>query len=91
MSTIHPKYSTEMHQNTTFYAELNGEHAGECFMPLRSIVLEIWTREQRWKTDSFLVPLRSILRCELPPSRPQPLIPGASGRCAPQVRCKLIA
>ena len=24
MSTIHPKYSTEMHQNTTFYAELNG-------------------------------------------------------------------
>ena len=35
MSTIHPKYSTEMHQNTTFYAELNGEHAGEGFMPLR--------------------------------------------------------
>ena len=32
MSTIHPKYSTEMHQNTTFYAELNGEHAGEDFM-----------------------------------------------------------
>ena len=31
MSTIHPKYSTEMHQNTTFYAELNGEHAGEEF------------------------------------------------------------
>ena len=47
-----------MHQNTTFYAELNEEHAGEGFMPLRSIVLEIWTREQRWKTDSFLVPLR---------------------------------
>ena len=45
MSTMHPKYSTEMHQNTTFYAELNGEHAGEGFMPLRSIVLEIWTRE----------------------------------------------
>ena len=41
MSTIHPKYSTEMHQNTKFYAELNGEHAGEGFMPLRSIVLEI--------------------------------------------------
>ena len=57
MSTIHPKYSTEMHQNTTFYAELDGEHAGEGFMPLRSIVLETWTREQRWKTDSFLVPL----------------------------------
>ena len=35
MSTIHPKYSTEMHQNTTFYAELNGEHAGEGFMQLR--------------------------------------------------------
>ena len=35
MSTIHPKYSTEMHQNTTFYAEMNGEHAGEGFMPLR--------------------------------------------------------
>ena len=43
MSTIHPKYSTEMHQNTTFYAELNGEHAGEGFMPLRSTLLEIWT------------------------------------------------
>ena len=29
-----------MHQNTTFYAELNGEHVGEGFMPLRSINLE---------------------------------------------------
>ena len=52
MSTIHPKYSTEMHQNTTFYAELNGEHAGEGFMPLRSIVLEIWTRETK-KSRNF--------------------------------------
>ena len=32
MSTIHPKHSTEMHQNTTFYAELNREHAGEGFV-----------------------------------------------------------
>ena len=40
MSTIHPKYSTEMHQNTPFYAELNGEHAGEGFMPLQSIDFE---------------------------------------------------
>ena len=47
MSTIHPKYSTEMHKNTTFYAELNGEHAGEGFMPLRSIFLEIWAREAK--------------------------------------------
>ena len=39
MSTIHPKHSTEMHQNTTLYAELNGEHAGEGFMLLRSIIL----------------------------------------------------
>ena len=45
MSIVHPKYSTEMHQNSTFYSELNGEHAGECFMPLRLILLEIWTRE----------------------------------------------
>ena len=52
MSTIHPKYSTEMHQNTTFYAELNGEHAGEGFMPLRSIVLEIWTRKAK-KSRNF--------------------------------------
>ena len=41
MSTIHPKYSTELHQNITSYAELNGEHAGEGFMPLQSTVLEI--------------------------------------------------
>ena len=34
-STIHPKYSTEMHQNTTFDADLNVEHAGEGFMLLR--------------------------------------------------------
>ena len=52
MSTIHPKYSTEMHQSTTFYAELNGEHAGEGFMPLRSILLEIWTRETK-KSRNF--------------------------------------
>ena len=36
-----------MHQNTSFYAELNGKHAGEGFMPLRSIILEIWTRETK--------------------------------------------
>ena len=55
MSTIHPKYSTEMYQNTTFYAELNGEHAGEGFMPLRSIVLEIWARETKksWNFRKF--------------------------------------
>ena len=47
MSTIHPKYSTEMYQNTTSYAELNGEHAGEGFMLLRSILFEIWTRETK--------------------------------------------
>ena len=52
MSTLHPKYSTEMHQNTTFYAELNGEHAGEGFMPLRSIFLEIWARETK-KSRNF--------------------------------------
>ena len=34
-----------MHQNTAFYAEFNGEHTGEGFMSLRSVVLEIWTRE----------------------------------------------
>ena len=45
MSTIHPKYSTEMHQNTPFYAELNVEHAGEGLVPLRSIVWEIRPRE----------------------------------------------
>ena len=55
MSTIHPKYSTEMHQNTAFYAEFNREHAGEGFMPLRSIVLEICTREtkQSWNFRKF--------------------------------------
>ena len=47
ISTIQPKYSTEMHQNTSFYAELNGQHAGEGFMPLRSIILEIRTRETK--------------------------------------------
>ena len=52
MSTIHPKYSTEMHQNTTFYAELNGEHSGEGFMPLRLIALEIWIRETK-KSRNF--------------------------------------
>ena len=52
MSTIHPKYSTEMHLNTTFYAELNGVHAGEGFMPLRSLVLEIWTRKTK-KSRNF--------------------------------------
>ena len=35
MSTTRPKYSTEMHQNTSYCAELNGEYAGEGFMPLR--------------------------------------------------------
>ena len=60
MSTILPKYSTEMHQNTTFYAELNEEHAGECFMPLRSIVLEIWTRETKKITE---LPKISPLTC----------------------------
>ena len=45
MSTIRPKYSTEMHQNISFFAKLNGEHAGEGFMPLGSIFLEIRTRE----------------------------------------------
>ena len=55
MSTIHPKYSTEMHQNTTFYAELNGEHAGEGFMPLRQIVLMPSTRELKnsWNLRKF--------------------------------------
>ena len=55
MSTIHPKYSTEMHQNTTFYAELNGEHAGEGFMPLRYIVLMPSTREveKSWNLRKF--------------------------------------
>ena len=47
MSTTHPKFSTEIHQNTTLYAKLNGEHAGEGFMPLRSIILEIRTRETK--------------------------------------------
>ena len=52
---IHPKYSTEMHQNTTFYAELNGEHAGEGFMSLRSILLEMSTRETKisWNFRKF--------------------------------------
>ena len=45
MSTLRPKYSTEIHQNTSFCAELNGEHAGEGPMPLRQIVLLIWTRK----------------------------------------------
>ena len=40
-----------MYQNTTLYAELNGEHAGEGFIPLRSIVLEIWTRETKKITE----------------------------------------
>ena len=55
MSTIHPKYSTEMHQNTTFYEELNGEHAGEGFMPLRLIVLMPSTREveKSWNLRKF--------------------------------------
>ena len=52
MSTLHPKYSTDVHQNSIFYAELNGEHAGEDFMPLRSILLEIWTRETK-KSRNF--------------------------------------
>ena len=44
-----------MHQNTTFYAKLNAEHAGEGFMPLRSIVLEIWTRKTKksWNFRKF--------------------------------------
>ena len=29
------KYSAEMHQNTSFYAELNGEHVGEGPMQLQ--------------------------------------------------------
>ena len=41
-------------KNTTFYAELNGEHAGEGFIPLRSIVLEIWTRESK-KSRNFRI------------------------------------
>ena len=45
ISIISPKYSTEMHQNTSFCAELNGEHIGEGFMPLWIRVLLIWTRE----------------------------------------------
>ena len=45
MSAIRPKYSTEMHQNTSFCAALNGEHADEGLMPLRYIVLLIWTRK----------------------------------------------
>ena len=55
LCTIHPKYSTEMHQNTTFYAELNGEHAGEGFMPLRQIVLMLSTREveKSWNWRKF--------------------------------------
>ena len=55
MSTIHPKYSTEMHQNTTFYAELNGKLAGEDFMPLRTIILEVWIRETKklWNFRKF--------------------------------------
>ena len=44
-----------MHQNTTFYAELNGEHAGEGFMPLRQIVLMLSTREveKSWNWRKF--------------------------------------
>ena len=53
MSTLHPKHSTEMHSTTTIYAELNGKHAGEGFMPLRSIVLEIWTRETSKKNHGI--------------------------------------
>ena len=49
MSTKRPTYSTEMHQNASFCAELNGEHAG--FMPLRSTALEIWTRETKKSLD----------------------------------------
>ena len=40
-------YSTEMHQNIILYAALNGEHAGQGSMLLRSIILEIWTRETK--------------------------------------------
>ena len=44
-----------MHQNTTFDAELNGEHADEGFMSQPSIVLEIWTREHKksWNFRKF--------------------------------------
>ena len=55
MSTIRPKYSTEMHQNTSLCAELNGKHAGEGPMPLRSIILEIRIREveKSWNFRKF--------------------------------------
>ena len=55
MSTIRPKYSTDVHQNTILYAELNGEHAGEGFMPLRLIVLMLSTREveKSWNLRKF--------------------------------------
>ena len=46
---------------------------------------------ENWPLSGPVSPRRSILRSELPPSRPQPLIPGASGRREPQVRCKLNA
>ena len=44
-----------MHQNGTCYAELNGEHADEGFIPLRLIILEIWTRETKksWNFRKF--------------------------------------
>ena len=35
-----------MHQNTTFYEELNGEHAGEGFMPLHSAPAVAQNRDQ---------------------------------------------
>ena len=34
LSTMRRKCSAKMHQNTSFCAEFNGEHAGEGFMPL---------------------------------------------------------
>ena len=46
---------------------------------------------ENWPLSGPVSPRRSILRSELPPSRPQPLTPGANGRRAPQVRCKLNA
>ena len=44
-----------MLQNTSFRAELNGEHAREGLMPPRSIVLEIRIREleKSWNFRKF--------------------------------------
>ena len=69
MSTIRPKYSTEMHQNTSFCTELNGEHAGEGPMVPLPLPLKVpptidsFADMDSWSWKSIEFPKISPLTC----------------------------